>query len=79
MRVVLNNRVFSPPRLISFLRVPLVAPPSMKISEIPPVIPTRVLWLVIMFFVGVLGLIAQVCLSTSFFQAMLISELRRRF
>ena len=66
MRAVLNNRVCSPPQLISFLKAPLIAHPSMKIFTIAPVIPTRVLWLVMMFFVGVLGLIAQVCSSISF-------------
>jgi len=37
MRAVLNNRVCSPPQLISFLKVPLVAHPSMMIFQIPPV------------------------------------------
>lgn len=34
--------------------------PSMIIFKIPPVIPTRGLWLV-MFLIGIFGLIAQVC------------------
>lgn len=62
---VLFSTIGCVPRLslFSFLKVPLVAHPSMRIFQIPPVIPTRVLWLVIMFFVGVLSLIGQVCSS----------------
>ena len=41
----------------------------MIIFKVSPVIPTRVLGLVILFFVGTFGLIAQVCSSVSFFQA----------
>jgi hypothetical protein len=60
MRTALNDRVCFPPLLICFLKLPLVAHPSMRIFRIHPVIPTRVLWLVIMLFVGVLSLIGQV-------------------
>ena len=38
----------------------LVAHPSMRIFQIPPVIPTRVLTLVLIFLVGIFGSIGQV-------------------
>jgi len=44
-------------------------PSSMIIFKVSPVIPTHVLGLVILFFVGAFGLIAQVCSPVSFFQA----------
>lgn len=63
MRIVLNNWVCFPPQLLCFFKLPLVAHPSMRIFQITPVIPIRMLWLVTMFCVGVLSLIGQVCSS----------------
>jgi hypothetical protein len=34
---------------------------SMVIFKIPPVIPTDTLWFAMLFLIGILGLIAQVC------------------
>jgi len=39
---------------------------GMIIFKIPPVLPTRVLWLVLLLLVGVLGLIAQIFLAMGF-------------
>jgi hypothetical protein len=39
---------------------------SMIIFKIPPVIPTRISWLVLIFLVGIFGLVGQVCSSFLF-------------
>jgi hypothetical protein len=37
---------------------------SMIVFKVHPVVPTRALWLFMMFLIGLFGLIAQVCSST---------------
>ena len=66
MRVDLNYKVCSPSPPVSLPGDPLIGNPSMIIFKVSPVIPTNVLGLVIMFFIGTFGLIAQVCSSISF-------------
>ncbi len=43
---------------------PLGTPSSMIVFKVHPVVPTRALWLFMMFLIGLFGLIAQVCSST---------------
>jgi len=72
MRVVLNNRVCSPPRLISFLRVPLVADP-------PSYPHARVVACHNVFRWRTRPDRPGVPFNIFSFRLMLISELRRRF
>ena len=50
--------------LRSFLMVHFGTHPSMIVFNIPPVIPTRGSWLLLMFLIGIFGMIGQVCPST---------------
>jgi hypothetical protein len=78
MRIAFHNRVCSALSFVS-LKGPVLTHLSMIIFNVHPVIPTRVLTLVIMFLVSLLGLAAQVCSTTFSSRLILICKLRRRF